>query len=867
MNRWLCVTSVVLALGYGGSVLAQEAASVASDNSQATAGNAQLTEVIVTGTRQKGMRAEDSAQPIQILGPQALATVGQPNLINALAQNAPSLQAQPGGSDLAGLNLEFRLRGLSPNHTLVLVNGKRRHTTASVSVGLGPFQTGAGVDLSFIPVDAIDHVEILQNGAAAQYGTDAIAGVVNIILKKQDSGGNFIATGGQYYAGDGDTGNVSFNLGLAPTDGAWINLTGESRYHGHSYRLGLDPRVTGTRADVFPTVQQNSNYPYVAISAGDALIRNDNVLVNFGYNGNEAINFYGDASYGQKNAFSYEGFRTPNVAPSLFPNGFTPQEDLTDNDWEVSAGLEGVILDGWNYDVNSTFGRDNESVRTLNTANQAILLQQCAALYGSTCGVSTNGNTGAQSVSATGNFAVPGTPFYNQYATVLSNPLLTNGQTSFYDGGFSNSDWTNTLDISRAFGVGLASPLNLAFGGEARHENYQVRPGERTSYFGTGAQGFPGFSPANSGSYSRDNYAGYIDLAVNPIEALNVDVAGRHEHFSDFGSTTIGKFTTRFDFNSSFAVRGTVSTGFRAPTLAEERYSATSVSTSSATVQLPANSQAAELLGIGGLKPEKTHQYSVGFIAQPITGLAMTLDAYEISIRDRIVGSGTIYAVNSSGGATSSAALAAINALGLQFPTLSQLGVSTFYNGADTRTEGVDFTTTYNSNLGRFGTMDWNASANYNETKITRIAPNPAALAGIALLSPQATSALVSASPRFEVIGGPTWTLGKFSANLREAIYGPSWVYVGLNSTTLFKQQITTRALTNLELSYQQTRHWNFAVGAENLFNTYPNQLPKNYVAYLVANNNNATITPYPIKFSPFGFNGGYYYAKVSFTF
>jgi iron complex outermembrane recepter protein len=863
MNRRLWSVSLIICLAYAGAAAAQEQnPGVAANTDSQDA----LSEIIVTGTRLTGVRAQDSSAPIQVLAPEALQSVGRPSLTNALAVNAPSLQVQPGGSDLAGLIPEFRLRGLSPNDTLVLVDGKRRHTTASVSVASSPFQTGAGVDLNFIPLAAIDHVEILQEGASAQYGTDAIAGVVNIITKKADHGLDVTATGGEYMDGGGDRGAISANLGLAPLENSWLNLTAESRYQGHSYRIGVDPRVVGARADVYPTAQDNPDYPNVDVYAGDPLSRTDNAFANFGYDFGRTT-FYGYASYGHMQAYSFEGFRAPNIAPSVYPDGFSPQENLAQNDYETTFGLKGEMFGGWTYDLSSTFGNNTDHIHTIGTVNQAILLAECAELRGSTCGVSTNGNTGAQTISPNGNFAVPGTPFYSGYASDLSSLALTNAQTSFYDGSFSNTDWTNTLDIGRDFNVGLASPLNLAYGAQLRRETYEIMPGEPASYYGTGAQGFPGFTPVNSGRHSRSDYGGYVDVAVSPVEALKLDGAVRHEQYSDFGSTTIEKLTTRYDFSRAFAIRGTVNNGFRAPTMAEEYYSATNANSTSATAQLPANSAAAKLIGVDNLKPVKTLNYSVGFVTHPLEHLLATLDFYQITEKNRVVGSGTIYAVNASGGPISTAAIQALNVLGENFGDLPQQGVSVFYNGVDTRTDGADLLLTYGSDLGRFGTVDWTATATYNKTEITRIAPNPAELAGIQLLTPQAISALVDASPRYQAVFGALWNVGKFSVNLRETLYGPSFEYAGLNSTTLFKINIDTRATTNLEVAYHLWSNVTLAAGAENLFNVYPNRWPAAYSAYLTAQNNTGIGSAYPVNFSPIGFDGGYYYGRLSIKF
>src|SRR3990167_5129065 len=230
------VSALALACGMAGAAVAQ--------TTDETAG--ELDVVIVTGTRMTGLRAVDSPAPIQVLDETALARVAQSDLIQAIAQNVPSFNAQAFGGDTANLTLSAKLRGLSPNHALVLINGKRRHGTSNLAVLGGPFQGGATADLNFIPLGAVSHIEVLQDGAAAQYGTDAIAGVINIILKDNTEGGSVVISGGKYFDGGGLTGDITANLGLAPIENAYLNLTLESRWHDRTFRGDVDPRTIDT---------------------------------------------------------------------------------------------------------------------------------------------------------------------------------------------------------------------------------------------------------------------------------------------------------------------------------------------------------------------------------------------------------------------------------------------------------------------------------------------------------------------------------------------------------------------------------------------------------------------------------------------
>ncbi len=509
---------------------AQAAQAVAAADSETEA--SELQEVIVTGTRQGGLQAAESPAPVQILSAEALqAAAGNPDLMSTLAQIVPSLTMQAFGFDMAGQTLLAKLRGMSPNHVLVLVNGKRRHTTANIQVDAGSaFEGGANVDLNFIPVDAIDHVEVLTDGAAAQYGTDAIAGVINIILKKNTSGGTLSATTGRNFDNQGLTGDVSGNAGFGPDDNTYFNITGEVHNHGHTNHSGAEPESV-SNLTTYPNTNQTqvAGYPFVNLIEGDAEVHTKLAMLNAGVGLAGGAELYFTGSYGDKNAAWYENYRKPSrisytdpttgVTDYPFLFGFDPEEATHEVDYQGTAGIKGTTMD-WNWDLASSFGRDHVDLYTLHSI----------------------GNT----------FPVNGLP-------TVSN---------FYDGFLQASQWTNTVDVNKDFDVGLAGPLNVAFGGEYRFETYQTGAGIPESYLSGGAQSYPGLAPTDARSDNRKNEAVYIDLATKPIENLRVDIAGRYEHYSDFGSAEVGKLTARYDFTQAFALRGTVANGFRAPTLA-----------------------------------------------------------------------------------------------------------------------------------------------------------------------------------------------------------------------------------------------------------------------------------------------------------
>ena len=433
-----------------------------------TTGESDLDEVIVTGSRQTGIKASDSAAPIQIVSAEALKAAGAPDLMSALSTLVPSLQMQAFGFDMAGQTLLARLRGVSPNDVLVLVNGKRRHTTANLAVDTGsPFQGGAGVDLNFIPLDAIDHVEVLTEGAAAQYGSDAIAGVVNIILKKSNSGGSLSGLYGQYgNAGGGRTEDVSGNAGFEAGQGGFFNLTGEFRSHGHSNVGEIDPR--GPAATTYPdtNIMNVPGYPYENAISGDAAVRQKMFAVNSGYDFEGGTELYLFGTFGHKDAASYENYRVPSKVQYTppggatiypFPYGFNPQEASDEDDYQINFGVKGSIA-AWDWDLASGYGSDHVDVSTIQSYN--------AGTY------NTNG---------------------------IPTPV------NFDDGALISTQWTSNLDIKRDFNIGLAGPLTVAFGAEYRRETYQIQAGVPLSYEAGGAQSYPGFTPLDAATHDRNN--------------------------------------------------------------------------------------------------------------------------------------------------------------------------------------------------------------------------------------------------------------------------------------------------------------------------------------------------------------------------
>ena len=803
-------------------------------------------DIIVTGTRVSGVKAADSAAPIELVGAAALKRVGQPDLISSLQQNLPSFNSEQYGQDAAALVLAANLRGLNPNDTLVLIDGKRRHGTSNLHIDPGPFQGAASADLGLIPVAAIDHLEVLTDGAAAQYGSDAVAGVINIITKKATNAGSISASFGQLYSGGGQTWDISGNKGFKLGEDGYLNVTVEDHFHAHSLQGSYDSRFFSPTGALTATgvagagIVNAPGYPYVNRIYGDTRSHTFSALADAGYNITDDIKAYAQATYDQRTAQAYENYRSPTkvsttiaaaatrdvlpgVAPVVsggvvypFPNGFQPLEAVNETDYAFTAGLKGVVS-GWDWDLSTTYGSDHNGISTINSAN------------------------------------------VNLYADTGFTP------TNFYDGSWIATQWTTNLDINHGFDVGLASPLNLALGAEYRRDTFEITPGDTASYYGAGASSYPGFQPTDAGKYARSNYAGYVDVAVSPLANWKVDLAGRYEHYSDFGAATTGKLTTRYDITPQVAVRGTISTGFRAPTLAEEHYSATNVAPSFAVVNLPSNSTAANALGFSALKPEKSNNYSLGLVLHPVSRMQITVDAYQINIRDRIINTGTIVR-DTQNAAAVNAAIAARNVT--IDPSVTYVGIATFTNGANTRTRGVDVTANYASDFADTTHVDWSLGMSYNASKITAEQALPAVLGGGSIINQISSDYLTTASPKVKIIMGAFATHDKFTLNLRETIYGSTQVHFSPDATgqganaTLIKTPATP--ITDIDLGYAFTKTIKFDIGANNLFSKRPPVIP--YIPGVgLADGNNVYNEPY--QQSPYGINGGYYYAKFVWNF
>lgn len=770
-------------------------ARVISHKAEAVSPHSANEQIIVTGSRGLARKVTDSLSPIDVINARQLSQTGQGDLGDALVLTNPSLNMQAHQTDQAAFVSSIRMRGLNPDQVLILIDGKRRHTTANINSDSGPESGETPVDIDMIPMSMIDHIEVLRDGAAAQYGSDAIAGVINIILKKGAHGGSQQALAGATYPGDGFTYQVRGDHGISLGDDGFLHFGLDFKHNDLTSRDAIDNR-TG-RKDFNQEGEPDQTRVNVAINWGKDL---------FG----GAANFYGNVIYGHRHGESPQYFRVASTLPSYYPWGFAPVDTSDEDDYAATVGLKGDNFLGFGWDISTTYGADNFHLRQHDSANLSYL-----ATYGWT-------------------------------------------PTSFNLRSFQSTQWTNNIDFHRAIRVPLlAAPLHLAFGAEHRMESYTMTAGDYASYYGSGSQALVGLSPSNAGSWYRDVYAGYVDVDVKPVKRLDIDFAGRFEHYTDAGNAETGKIAVRYDFTKWFAIRGAINTGFRAPTLAEEHYSTLGVAPTYAGGQLAVASAAASALGAIPLKPEFSTNASGGFVLRPVKNLNITTDVYQINIRDRIINGGSY---------SGQQAVDAIEQMGIQVPsTIAPSSVTAHYysNGASTRTQGLDIVANYLTDLHQMGTINWDLGLSLNRTRLTHLGNDTN---GNPLLTAQTISYLTTTSPRSKIMMSARWKYRNFDVFIQEMRWGETKDMKSYrtgpyaNSNSVFYPFANTPVwVTNAEFGYQATHKIHIAVGANNLFDMKPRRLP--------ADGTYAGAEIYDDYSNQMGYNGGYYYLRLNSTF
>ena len=758
-----------------------------------------LDTLIVTGTRVSDRTVAESTSPIDIITSEALEASGTTELATALARALPSLNfPRPAVTDGTSAIRPAQLRGLAPDQVLVLVNGKRRHTSSLLNVNGSMGRGSAPVDLNTIPIAAIARVEVLRDGASAQYGSDAIAGVINVVLKGAGEGGSIALKGGQYSAGDGAQYQLAGDAGLRfGGDRGFLHLAGQIDDQDRTNRAG--PYAGTSPGGANPQLGQT------AFVYGDPEVEARTVSINSEFDINDRLTAYAFAIAGNRDITSYAFYRAPGDSrniPAIYPDGFVPEINNVSQDRSIVAGLRGDSESGWKWDASYNYGYNHLQFFTRNTLNTSL---------------------GASSPRA------------------------------FYDGALENTQNVFNLDISTPLDWGLAYPVTFAFGGEYRDEKWNQSPGRPDSYFqsGTlpaGAQGFGGFSPANAGHYSRHSYAVYADLEADFSDRFSGGAAVRYEDYSDFGSETSGKLSARYAFTDAVALRATVASGFRAPSLPQQHYTAVT-SNWNGTVFLesgtfPVDHPVASALGAEPLQPETSLSYSLGLVLQPIDRLYITLDAYQIDVDDRIILSGNL----------SGAALTTL-VTSLGYPNVTS--VRYFTNAVDTRTRGVDLVGSYALPLGN-GTLNLTGSFAWNETEITHIAPNPPELESNGLnlqrVSRDEQGRIEEVNPTTKFNLGATWNLASWDFALAATRYGDFTVR---NATTAANdQRYSDKWVLDASASYRLDG-WTFTLGADNFLDEYPDRS-------IFATSNSGQF-PYS-SYAPFGFNGAFVYGRIAYA-
>ncbi|WP_419869492.1 TonB-dependent receptor plug domain-containing protein [Chryseobacterium sp. CT-SW4] len=781
----------------------------------------QIEDIVMVGSRNANRTKVNTPVPVDVVSIEKIQKSSpQTTVQDILNYIIPSFNSVRQSSSDGTEHIDpVTLRGMGPDQVLVLLNGKRRHTTSLVNYQNTVGNGSVGTDLSTIPVIAIDRIEVLRDGAAAQYGSDAIAGVINIILKK-DVGVTASATYGLSGRNDGETYQAGVNYGTSLKDNGFVNLSLQLNYRGKTTRTQnhnldifgdnfaydfADNPAAARASDDAIISERGLTRDYFNFQIGDAEIKQGQLFFNAEYPFNSNLKLYSFGGFSIKEGAGY-GFRrlpseTSNVVSAIYPNGFQPKLGSKIYDMSYAVGLK-YDWNQWIFDLSNTFGTNIFEYNVNNTNNASLGI---------------------------------------------------NSPTSFYAGSHSFLQNTINLDVSKR----LNQYFNIAFGGEFRFEQYQIKQGEEASYtqydiFGNpvtegaevlgagGSQSFTGFSPDNALRKNRNSSAVYADVSFDLDKKLNIDVAARFENYSDFGNTLNGKLALRYEIINNLAVRAAVGTGFRAPSLQQQYFnnSYEDISTSGSGIVTKGifrnDSDAARALGFEKLKQETSLNGSVGLTFKPISKLFITLDGYFIKVKDRIVITGNITS-----------------------PLLEPYGVESgrfFANAVDTETKGVDLVVSYDWNLGG-GKLNASLAGNYTETKITSIHfPEGLQATREEFFGPDQINIIESLSPKTKASLGLNYNVGKFNFLVRNTYFGKvirdGYPYGGV-------QEFSPKVVTDISVGYDISKHINFTLGANNIFDVFPDlQIYENSYYGI-------------FKYAPvqMGTLGSYFFGRMNFNF
>ncbi|WP_426176462.1 TonB-dependent receptor plug domain-containing protein [Massilia sp. TWR1-2-2] len=818
LNRTLLASALLAALNHAG---AQEAAG----GQQARPSDEGTPSVVVLGSRSSAKTALDTAVPVGLISAKDMQNAGPLELGKLLQTLDPSFNfTSTFISDGTDIIRPATLRGLGPDQLLVLVNGKRRHQQALVNVQQTIGRGSAGTDINAIPLSAIHHIEVLRDGAAAQYGSDAIAGVINIVLKSQVGETQLSGTVGTTSKGDGDLVSGSANTGLAlGSDGGYLNLSVEGRHRGETNRAGLD------------TLRVNP--PRVTQRIGDSLAKDAYLWWNAALPLGKDSEFYAFGGVSKRTGDSAGFFRSAGdgrTVPKVYPNGYLPNIMTTVKDASLAVGYKRDLAGDWKFDVSVNHGRSELGFHERNSINVSYWYEP-----------------------------KPGGGIYAESPLEADTGRLKFNQTTF------NADLRGPVDIGGA-------KLLVAGGFEYRRDNYAIEAGDPVSYqYGrtnnpaikifdqtggiaaSGAQGFPGYTPGTAVDAGRHNVAAYLDAEHNLTPQLLVAGAIRFEKYSDFGNTTTGKLSMRYDPSRTIGMRGSVSTGFRAPGVQQKFYSSVSTNLNTAgvlteTLTAREGSAVTRAFGISPLKQETSQSGSIGMILRPVTGFSVTADLYRTNIDDRIVFSSNIAPES---GACLTAAACPIKAI---LDPLKVGQAQFFTNAIDTTTDGFDLVADHTTKLSN-ATLVLSGQLGFNRTKVKNRHSQSPVLSGAQLFDDSQVTLIERGQPRQHHVVGADYTAGAWNVNARANYYGE---VQGQGFTAPFIQTWEAKWLVDLTMRYSFTKRFSLSAGMNNVFDTYPTEWDKTKAA------------PFPqLGFThcwetcPIGINGRSGYLRADYAF
>ena len=818
LQRTLLATAMLAALNTAYAQQAQDSTTVAraDDNAPAT--------VVVLGSRSTAKTALDTAAPVGLINVKDMQTAGPLELGKLLQTLDPSFNfSSTFISDGTDIIRPATLRGLGPDQLLVLVNGKRRHQQALVNVQQTIGRGSAGTDINAIPMSAIHHIEVLRDGAAAQYGSDAIAGVINIVLKSQTNETQLSSSIGTTAEGDGDLVSGSANTGFALGDGGFLNLSVEGRRRNETNRAGIDT----LRVDP----------PRVTQRIGDSLAKDAYLWWNAAVPVDKDSELYAFGGVSKRTGDSAGFFRSAGdgrTVPAVYPNGFLPNIMTTVKDASFAIGYRRDLANEWNFDISVNHGRSELGFHERNSINVSYWYEP-----------------------------KPGGGIYAASPLEADTGKLKFNQTTF------NADLRGPIDLG-------GRKISLATGFEYRTDNYEIEAGDPVSYqYGrtnnpaikifnqtggiaaSGAQGFPGYTPGTEVDEGRHNIALYLDAEHNVTDKLLVAAAMRFEKYSDFGNTTTGKLSMRYDPSRTLGIRGSVSSGFRAPSVQQKFYSSVSTNLNSAgvlteTLTAREGSTVTRAFGISPLKEETSKSASIGMVLRPMTNFSVTADLYRIDIDDRIVFSSNIAPES---GPCATAAACPIKAI---LDPLKVGQAQFFTNAIDTSTDGFDLVAEHTTKWPG-STLVLSGQLGFNKTEVKSRNSQSPVLTGTQLFDDAQVTLIERGQPRQHHVIAADYSTGPWNVNTRASYFGE---VQGQGFTAPFIQTWEAKWLVDMSVRYAFTKRLSLSVGANNLFDTYPTEWDK------------VKAFPFPqLGFThcwetcPIGINGRQMYARVDWAF